>query len=124
MWKTDEENVVFAVKIATYLQTRYGIDAERCSIYKDIREINVVNLMLADGCTFFEVGQTLEDDEELALIRYKKRKENSDFYICSKNRSMSFSLNGVISFVRSLGEGSTMPIQGFFRTVSSIIACL
>lgn len=87
---SDEAHPVKIDDITGYLQDNCGIDAERRSIYKDIQEINVINLMLADGCTFAEAEQVLVEDDALALIAYKKRKENGGYYVQEQNRSLSF----------------------------------
>ena len=76
--------------ITSYLQVNCDIDAERRSIYKDIQEINIINLMLMDGCSFTDAEQALAEDADLALIAYKKRKENGGYYVREQNRSISF----------------------------------
>ena len=48
---SDDEHAIPIANLATYLQEDCGIDAERRSIYKDIYEINVANLMF-DGTPF------------------------------------------------------------------------
>ena len=66
---TDEEHTVTAFDIVSYLQ-ECGISAERRSVYRDIEEINRVNLMLEEKCTIFEAEEMLLDDEddELKLV--------------------------------------------------------
>ena len=43
---TDEENLVNAKEIVSYLTVTCGIEAERRSVYKDIEEINKVLYIL------------------------------------------------------------------------------
>lgn len=87
---SDEAHPAKIDDITNYLQDDCGIAAERRSVYKDIQEINVVHFMLADNCTFAEAEQALAEDDSLALIAYKKRKENGGYYVQEKNRSLSF----------------------------------
>ena len=86
---SDDEHAIPMADLEAYLQDDCGIDAERRSIYKDIHEINVANLM-SDGTSYTETEQALADDEDLALIRYNTSKENNGYYICDQNRSLSF----------------------------------
>ena len=83
---SDEEHPVKIDDITGYLQDVCGIYAERRSVYKDIKEINVVHLMLQDGCTFDEAKDELSDDDSLALIQYKHL---HGFYVKDQNRSVS-----------------------------------
>lgn len=86
---TDDEHAIPMADLETYLQDECGIDAERRSIYKDIHEINIANLML-DGTPYSEAEEALADDQDLALIRYNNSKKNSGYYICDQRRSLSF----------------------------------
>ena len=86
---TDDEHAIPMADLELYLQDECGIDAERRSIYKDIHEINVANLML-DGTLYSDAEQALAEDEDLALIQYKKSKGNSGYYVSNQNRSLSF----------------------------------
>ena len=72
--------------ITSYLQVNCDIDAERRSIYKDIQEINIINLMLMDGCSFTDAEQALAEDADLALIAYKKRKEKLYTHLLFRGR--------------------------------------
>ena len=51
--KTDENNCVTAEEIVGYLQENCGIDAERRSIYRDIKEINKAYLMLEESIDIY-----------------------------------------------------------------------
>ena len=86
---TDDEHAIPMADLETYLQDECGIDAERRSIYKDIHEINIANLML-DGTPYSEAEEALADDQDLALIRYNNSKKNSGYYICDQRRSLSY----------------------------------
>ncbi|MBE6667588.1 MAG: WYL domain-containing protein [Ruminococcaceae bacterium] len=86
---TDDEHAIPMADLETYLQDVCGIDAERRSIYKDIHEINIANLML-DETPYSEAEEALAEDEDLALIRYNNSKKNSGYYICDQRRSLSF----------------------------------
>ena len=83
---SDEEHPIKIDDITGYLQDVCGIDAERRSVYKDIKEINTVHLMLQDRCTFEEAAALLSDDESLALIQYKHL---HGFYVKDQNRSVA-----------------------------------
>ena len=58
--ETDENHVMSAMEIAAALE-EMGIDAERRSIYKDIREINRVMYMLENRCTIDEAVKVFPD---------------------------------------------------------------
>lgn len=68
---TDENVVSSAQDIVAYLE-ECGIDAERRSVYRDIKDINLVALMLEEDCTIEEAKEMLEEDEddELKIIVY------------------------------------------------------
>lgn len=67
MRETDENNPLDSKDIVAYLQQR-GINAERRGIYKDIEEINLIQIMLEDDCTVQEAIETLEDDPDRKTI--------------------------------------------------------
>lgn len=83
---SDEAHPVKIDDITGYLEEVCGIDAERRSVYKDIKAINIVHLMLQDGCTFDEAKDELSDDDSLALIQYKHL---HGFYVKDQNRSVN-----------------------------------
>ena len=78
--ESDENNPKSANDIIEFLNF-CGISAERRSIYRDIEEINKVNLMLEDGTDIEEAEDMLFDDEddELKLVVYDKHKKG--FYV-------------------------------------------
>ena len=80
--ESDENNPKSANDIIEFLNF-CGISAERRSIYRDIEEINKVNLMLEDGTDIEEAEDMLFDDEddELKLVVYDKHKKG--FYVVS-----------------------------------------
>lgn len=94
---TDEEHTQTATQIGAYLQ-ECGISAERRSVYRDIEEINRVNLMLEENCTIFEAEEMLLDDEddELKLVVYNKTKKG--FYV----RQRHFDLNDIRLLAESI----------------------
>ena len=65
--KTDESHVLAAEDIISYLQGTCGIDAERRSIYRDIKEINKAYLMFTD---IYKAAERLESDKTNRLIIY------------------------------------------------------
>lgn len=77
---TDINNPATAYDIIGFLE-ECGIEAERRSIYQDIKEINRVSLMLQEECTLDEADTMLEDDtdDELKLIVYDKSRKG--FYV-------------------------------------------
>ena len=82
---SDEAHPVKIDEITAYLQEDCGIAAERRSIYRDIKEINIAHVMLRSECSFEEAEEMLFDDDDLALIQSKHLK---GFYICDQNRSI------------------------------------
>ena len=68
--KTDENNCLTAEEIVFYLQENCGIDAERRSIYRDIKEINKAYLMLEEGIDIYAAEEMLENDKTRRLIIY------------------------------------------------------
>lgn len=68
--KTDESHVLAAEDIISYLQGTCGIDAERRSIYRDIKEINKAYLMFTEGIDIYKATERLESDKTNRLIIY------------------------------------------------------
>ena len=68
MRETDSEYPATSDNIVGYLQQRCGINAERRGIYKDIEEINLIQIMLEDDCTVQEAIEILEDDPSRKTI--------------------------------------------------------
>ena len=77
---TDENMVSSAQDIVAYLE-ECGIDAERRSVYRDIKDINLIALMLEEDCTVEEAKEMLEDDEDdgLKIIVYDPHRKG--FYV-------------------------------------------
>lgn len=77
---TDINNPATAFDIIGFLE-EHGIDAERRSIYQDIKEINRVALMLQEDCTLDEADEMLANDadDELKLVVYDKSRKG--FYV-------------------------------------------
>lgn len=88
--ETDENNIQTAEDIRAYLEEQ-GISAERRSIYRDIDEINLVNVMLEEECKVDEAKEMLlnDPDGELNLVVYDKHKKG--FYV----RQRHFDLNDI-----------------------------
>lgn len=80
---SDENNPLNSKKIIAYLK-ECGIEAERRSIYKDIEEINVAEIIVREDCSIDEARDMLAEDEtdERKLVVYDKNKKG--FYV--KNR--------------------------------------
>ena len=68
--KLDESHVLAAEDIISYLQGTCGIDAERRSIYRDIKEINKAYLMFIEGIDIYKAAERLESDKTNRLIIY------------------------------------------------------
>jgi len=82
---TDENHPMDATKIAVNLSGKYGIAAERRSIYKDINDINKAIIAFENGITISEAEQWLEadtDDEEKFIVYDTARK---GYYVRSRN---------------------------------------
>lgn len=60
---TDEQHPIIADNIVAELDVKYGIYAERRSIYKDIEEINKAFIMLEQYCTAEKAEKILAEDE-------------------------------------------------------------
>lgn len=75
---TDENHTATAYDIIEYLAD-HGISADRRSIYKDIREINIINLMLSDETDDLDYESAAEiidegyDDDK--LIQYDSKRK-------------------------------------------------
>ena len=85
---SDEDHVVSAKAIVEDIADEFGIEAERRSIYEDIKEINRVLLMLDKGCTIEEAVELLENDrsDKLKAIVYDEHRKG--FYV--RRRSVNF----------------------------------
>jgi len=88
--QSDGNHVATSFDIIAFLE-ECGIDAERRSIYTDIREINKVALMLEEECTIEEAEEMLEadEDDELKLVVYDPHRKG--FYV----RQRHFDLNDI-----------------------------
>ncbi len=83
LWReTDENHVMKALHIAAELN-RYGVSAERRSVYKDIEEINRVAVAMENDCTVEEAAEMLERGEESRLIQYSASQKG--FYLSQRN---------------------------------------
>ena len=60
---SDENNIVTAPDIVAFLE-EHDIEAERRSIYRDIKEINKVALMMEEDYSIGDAEEMLDDDEE------------------------------------------------------------
>lgn len=85
MRETDENNVRTADDIVAYLEEFCNIPAERRSIYKDIKAINRVLLMLEEECDIDEAIEMLEgeDGEKYKTVVYDKNRKG--FYVYRRN---------------------------------------
>ena len=61
---TDENHLIKGEYLAADIEVKYGISAERRSIYRDIEEINKVMLMLEEGISLEEAEAMLADDDD------------------------------------------------------------
>ena len=80
--ETDENHPLGATDIVDLLEAD-GIHAERRGIYRDIDEINLISLMLEEGCSIQEAEEMLADDEddELKLVCYRRSKDCKGYYV-------------------------------------------
>ena len=87
---TDEDNIVTAPEIVDFLE-EHGMEAERRSIYSDIKEINKVALMLEEDCSIDDAEEMLDNDtdDELKLVVYDPHRKG--FFI----RQRHFDLNDI-----------------------------
>ena len=81
MRQSDENHVVHAHEIVSYLEEDCGITAERRSIYRDIEEINKALLILDEGCTMQKAEEMLADDQYGALKTIVYDKSRNGFYV-------------------------------------------
>ena len=88
---TDENHVATGEEIAEALDENYKISAERRSVYRDIKEINAVALMLEQDCTLNDALDMLENDpdDELKLVVYDPKQKG--FYV----RQRQYDLNDI-----------------------------
>lgn len=87
---SDENNIVTSPDIVAFLE-EHGIEAERRSIYRDIKEINKAALMMEEDCSIDDTEEMLDADEEdeLKLVVYDPHKKG--FYV----RQRHFDLNDI-----------------------------
>ena len=87
---TDENNIVTAPEIVDFLE-EHGMEAERRSIYRDIKEINKVALMMEEDCSIDDAEEMLDadTDDELKLVVYDPHRKG--FYIKQRH----FDLNDI-----------------------------
>ena len=87
---SDENNIVTGPDIVAFLE-EHGIEAERRSIYRDIKEINKVALMMEEDCSIDDAEEMLDadTDDELKLVVYDPHRKG--FYI----RQQLFDLNDI-----------------------------
>ncbi len=80
--ETDENHPLGATDIVDLLEAD-GIHAERRGIYRDIDEINLISLMMEEGCSIEEAEEMLADDvdDELKLVCYRRSKTKSGYYV-------------------------------------------
>ncbi len=81
MHQSDENHVVHAHEIVTYLEEDCGITAERRSIYRDIEEINKALLILEEHCTMQEADEMLANDAYGAMKTIVYDKSRNGFYV-------------------------------------------
>lgn len=87
---SDVNNLATAFDIIGFLE-ECGIEAERRSIYQDIKEINRVALMLQEECTLDEADEMLADDTDDALKLIVYDKSRKGFYIQDSVRQFDLS---------------------------------
>jgi hypothetical protein len=88
--ESDENHIQTSEAIIAYLDEQ-GISAERRSIYRDIDEINLVNVMLEEECKVEQAKELLlgDPDGERKLVVYDPHKKG--FYV----RQRHFDLNDI-----------------------------
>ena len=89
---TDEDHLVDAFDIIAYLED-CGIEAERRSIYQDIKDINRMALMIQEECSIDEATEMIEEDEDDAIKLVKYDKSRKGFYV--QNNVRQFDLNDI-----------------------------
>ena len=84
--ESDREHPKNADDIAQYLEEDAGIIAERRSIYRDIRDINIANLILENGITAEEAETMLDEDpKDEADTRLVKLNRKKGFYVVPRH---------------------------------------
>ena len=68
MHKTDENHCMTADQIVADLE-KFGVDAERRSIYRDIDDINKVLLAVDEDCTVQEAEDLIAEDETYKVVQ-------------------------------------------------------
>ena len=63
LWKYSDENHVLSARDISHLLADFYIDAERRSIYRDIKEINRIMLPLEGEHHLWEAEELLENDD-------------------------------------------------------------
>lgn len=63
LWKYSDENHVLSARDISHLLAEFYIDAERRSIYRDIKEINRIMLPLEGDYPLWEAEELLENDD-------------------------------------------------------------
>ena len=83
--ETDENHILNADDICELL-TEDGIHAERRGIYRDIDEINLINIMCEERCSLEEAREILDSDvdDSIKLVVLKRTKSKKGYYV--KNR--------------------------------------
>lgn len=85
---TDENHVAPASDIVAFLE-ECGLNAERRSIYEDIKEINLISLMMENDCTLDEARKMLDEEGEENIVVYDPHRKG--FYV----RQRHFDLNDI-----------------------------
>ena len=117
MRETDENHPLGAEDIVGLLESD-GIHAERRSIYRDIDEINLINIMCEEGCSIEEAAEILADDvdDELKLVAYRRSKAKSGYYV--KHRH--YDLNDVRLLAECI-NASKFITQGQAERLSKVV---
>ena len=76
-WKQSDENHILSARDIDDSLWEFDVEAERRSIYRDIKEINKVMLPLEGECSYWDVEELLENDEtgEFKTIIYDPRRK-------------------------------------------------
>ena len=88
---SDKDHPVKTAQIIDYLKDKCHIYAESHSIYQDIKEINIVALMLKEKCTFYKAFDMMAGDcnDDSKLVIYDKSRRmyyvNDNMRIFSKD---------------------------------------
>ena len=86
--ESDEDHPQNADEIVSYLET-LGIYAERKSIYRDIRDINIANLILENGITAEEAEIMLDEDpKDEGDVRLVKLNRKRGFYVVPRHYTL------------------------------------